>query len=88
MVDAPDSLGIVETSREGRAEWMREVRKRNLPLEYYDSFIRVEFLTEQGTFTHGHIPPIDLEFSSGYHAYQEELWGTKQKNGICEMPNL
>lgn len=60
-VDNPDSLGIVETSREDWAEWMREIRKRNLPLEYYDSFIRVEFLTEQGAFTHSHTPPIDLE---------------------------
>ena len=117
MADDPDSLGIVETSREGWAEWMREVRKRKLPLEYYDSFIRVEFLTERGTFTHSHIPPIDLEravldetdrrkelleaasrmltgrislegFSWAYHTYQEELRGTRRKNGICEMPNL
>lgn len=61
VADDPDSLGIVETSREDWAEWMRWVRKRKLPLDYYDSFIRVEFLTEQGTFIHSHIPPIDLE---------------------------
>lgn len=61
MADDPDSLGIVETSQEDWAEWMRWVRTRKLPLDYYDSFIRVEFLTEQGTFVHSHIPPIDLE---------------------------
>lgn len=61
MADDPDSLGIVETSQEDWAEWMRWVRKRKLPLDYYDSFIRVEFLTEHGTFIHSHIPPIDLE---------------------------
>ena len=43
------------------AEWMRRVRKRKFPLDYYDAFIRVEFLTEQGTFIHSHVPPIDLE---------------------------
>lgn len=111
MVDDPDSLGIVETSRADWVEWMRRVRKRKLPLDYYDSFIRVEFLTEQGVFIHSHIPPIDLEraaldktdrrkelleagsrmltgqislecFSCAYHAYQEELRGTKRKHGI------
>lgn len=61
IADDPDSLGIVETSREDWAEWMRWVRRRKLPLEYCDTFIRVEFLTEQGTFLHSHIPPIDLE---------------------------
>lgn len=61
MAEDPDSLGIVETSREDWAEWMQRVRKRKLPLDYYDSFIRVEFLTKQGTFIHSHIPPIDLE---------------------------
>lgn len=61
MADDPEPLGIVETSREDWAEWMRWARKQNLPLDYYDSFIRVEFLTERGTFTHNHIPPIDLE---------------------------
>ena len=61
MADDPDSLGIVETSRKDWAEWMGRVQKRKLPLDYYDSFIRVEFLMEQGTFIHSHIPPIDLE---------------------------
>ena len=61
MADDPDSLGIVETSREDWAEWMRWAGKRKLPLDYYDAFIRVEFLTEQGTFLHSHIAPIDLE---------------------------
>lgn len=110
MADEPDSLGIVETSQKDWAEWMLRVQERQLPLDYYDSFIRVEFLTEQGTFRHSHIPPIDLEraaldktdprkelleagsrmltgqislerFSCAYHAYQEELQGTKRKNG-------
>lgn len=110
MADDPDSLGIVETSQEDWAEWMQGVQKRKIPLDYYDSFVRVEFLTEQGTFVHSHIPPINLErvaldqtdrrkelleagsriltgqislegFSCAYHAYQEELRGTKRKNG-------
>jgi len=57
-----EKYGIVEVSQKHWRENLERYKQRRkfLP-DYSDVQIRVIFLTEEGTFVHGHINPIDLE---------------------------
>ena len=69
-----DEYGIVETSCQQWKNSMEKYRKDKwnlvlhidektypIPLEFADARIRVVFLNDDGTFSHRHINPIDLE---------------------------
>ena len=55
-----ESIGIVRTSQE---EWedLRQRIKDGLSVDQFDASLTVEWLKEDGRFSHDHIPPIFLE---------------------------
>lgn len=61
MTGCPDQVGVVETSQESWKKFLERVRTNARGEDFCDASITVEFLTEDGEFSHGHIPPILLE---------------------------
>lgn len=55
-----EEIGIVETSQEFWEDFRRRV-KGGLYVDQVDASLTVEFLTEDGRFSHEHIPPTHLE---------------------------
>ena len=55
-------VGIVETSREERDRFHKRIRSGELTgCDFSDAYIIVEFLHEDGTFSHDHVNPAFLE---------------------------
>lgn len=61
MTGCPDQVGVVETSQESWKKFLERVRTTSRGEDFCDASITVEFLTEDGAFSHDHIPPIFLE---------------------------
>lgn len=61
MTGSPDQVGVVETSQESWKKFLERVRTNARGEDFSDASITVEFLTEDGAFSHDHIPPILLE---------------------------
>lgn len=61
MTDAPEQVGVVETSQEGWRIFLERVRAKPWAEDFQDASITVEFLMENGEFSHSHILPIFLD---------------------------
>ena len=59
----PDDYGIVETSQKQVREFHERLKSGNhlLPPQFEDDNLRVEFLNDDGTFSHDHVLPLHLE---------------------------
>ncbi len=59
----PDGYGIVETSQKQVREFYERLKDGThlSPPQFEDDSLRVEFLTDDGTFSHDHVLPLHLE---------------------------
>lgn len=64
-VDCPDTLGVVETSREEWDQLVADARTGCRDLDCFDATLQVELLHSDGTFGHDHISPLRLERVTG-----------------------
>lgn len=62
LVDCPDPLGVVETSREEWDKLVADARTGRRDLDCFDATLQVELLYSDGAFGHDHISPLRLEW--------------------------
>ena len=58
--DDEETIGIVNTGKDDYNELLERVRE-GLYVDYSDASLTVEFLCEDGSFSHDHLSPINLE---------------------------
>lgn len=62
LADEAESYGIIETFQQHWREALERYKNpKKFPPDYSDVQVRVGFLNEDGTFSHAHINPINLE---------------------------
>ena len=57
-----NTIAVVGTSQEAWGKFLQRVQENNLPVDYYDASLVVDFIEDDGECgSHGHIQPIYLE---------------------------
>lgn len=75
-----EEYGIVEVSQKQWKETLELYKQRGkFPPDYSDVQIRVIFLTEDGTFSHSHINPVDLELHQPGQEQQDPVASARDR---------
>ena len=75
-----EEYGIVEVSQKQWKETLELYKQRGkFPPDYSDVQIRVIFLTEDGTFSHSHINPVDLELHQPEQEQQDPVASARDR---------